>query len=118
VSAGQGSFRDGGDGSDLYIRVPVGTIIRKKDAEVTTTTSSSSRCMTQPCSSDSSRDGSEQGWRVGESGISLHQPSQRKGSSCQQMNALAAHKVQQSGAGLSSSSRLVLRYLYLRIARC
>lgn len=30
---GQGSFRDGGDGSDMYIRVPVGTIIRKKDAE-------------------------------------------------------------------------------------
>ncbi|KAF8065613.1 OBGC1 [Scenedesmus sp. PABB004] len=31
--AGQGSFRDGGDGSDLDIRVPVGTIIRRKDAD-------------------------------------------------------------------------------------
>eukprot|EP00879_Flechtneria_rotunda_P027928 GHRR01029979.1.p1 GENE.GHRR01029979.1~~GHRR01029979.1.p1 ORF type:complete len:363 (-),score=76.02 GHRR01029979.1:234-1322(-) len=33
-SAGQGSFRDGADGGDLYIKVPVGTIIRKKNAEV------------------------------------------------------------------------------------
>lgn len=33
---GQGSFRDGADGNDLYIKVPVGTIIRKKDAEVMT----------------------------------------------------------------------------------
>lgn len=32
--AGQGSFRDGADGTDCYIRVPVGTIIRRKDAEV------------------------------------------------------------------------------------
>eukprot|EP00879_Flechtneria_rotunda_P001326 GHRR01001476.1.p1 GENE.GHRR01001476.1~~GHRR01001476.1.p1 ORF type:complete len:621 (+),score=182.90 GHRR01001476.1:200-2062(+) len=32
-SAGQGSFRDGADGGDLYIKVPVGTIIRKKNAE-------------------------------------------------------------------------------------
>lgn len=32
--AGQGSFRDGADGNDLYIRVPVGTIIRRKNAEV------------------------------------------------------------------------------------
>lgn len=32
--AGQGSFRDGGDGSDCYIKVPVGTIIRRKGAEV------------------------------------------------------------------------------------
>jgi GTPase involved in cell partitioning and DNA repair len=40
--AGEGSFRDGGDGKDLYIRVPVGTIIRKKDAQVTSSSSSSS----------------------------------------------------------------------------
>jgi hypothetical protein len=39
--SGEGSFRDGGDGKDLYIRVPVGTIIRKKDAQVTTSSSSS-----------------------------------------------------------------------------
>lgn len=32
--AGQGSFRDGADGDDLCIRVPVGTIIRKKEAQV------------------------------------------------------------------------------------
>jgi hypothetical protein len=32
--AGQGSFRDGADGSDCFIRVPVGTIIRRKEAEV------------------------------------------------------------------------------------
>lgn len=32
--AGQGSFRDGADGDDLYIKVPVGTIIRTKEAEV------------------------------------------------------------------------------------
>jgi hypothetical protein len=37
--AGQGSFRDGGDGNDLYIRVPVGTIIRKKDAQVRSSSS-------------------------------------------------------------------------------
>lgn len=34
VLAGQGSFRDGGDGKDTVIKVPVGTIIRRKDAEV------------------------------------------------------------------------------------
>lgn len=34
VAAGQGSFRDGGDGTDYYIKVPVGTIIRRKGAEV------------------------------------------------------------------------------------
>eukprot|EP00775_Hariotina_reticulata_P013773 gene13773-13894_t len=32
-SAGQGSFRDGSDGADLHIKVPVGTIIRKKGAQ-------------------------------------------------------------------------------------
>eukprot|EP00878_Enallax_costatus_P011464 GHUV01011968.1.p1 GENE.GHUV01011968.1~~GHUV01011968.1.p1 ORF type:complete len:377 (+),score=97.97 GHUV01011968.1:788-1918(+) len=30
---GQGSFRDGADGDDWYIKVPVGTIIRRKEAE-------------------------------------------------------------------------------------
>lgn len=34
AAAGQGSFRDGGDGTDCYIKVPVGTIIRRKEAEV------------------------------------------------------------------------------------
>lgn len=34
TAAGQGSFRDGGDGTDCYIKVPVGTIIRRKEAEV------------------------------------------------------------------------------------
>jgi hypothetical protein len=40
-TSGQGSMRDGADGGDLIIKVPVGTIIRKKEAEVRR---SSSRC--------------------------------------------------------------------------
>lgn len=33
-TAGKGAFRNGSDGKDLYIPVPVGTIIRRKGAEV------------------------------------------------------------------------------------